>query len=75
MELTVANDFQNNLDQATINNFMSHLADTLSGTEYLLKARNKNNTAYSESSKVFNMFGTLSCVMTIMNIQTVIKTI
>ena len=48
MELTVANDFQNNLDQATINNFASHLADTLNGTEYLLKARNENNTAYSK---------------------------
>ena len=31
MELTVANDVQNNLDQATINSFVSHLADTLSG--------------------------------------------
>ena len=50
MELTVANDFQNNLDQASINSFVSHLADTLSGTEYLLKARNENNTAYSEKN-------------------------
>ena len=37
MELTVANDFQNNFDRATINSFVSHLADTLSGTEYPLK--------------------------------------
>ena len=37
MELTVANDFQNNFDQATINSFVSHPADTLSGTEYPLK--------------------------------------
>ena len=37
MELTVANDFQNNFDQATINSFVNHLDDTLSGTEYLLK--------------------------------------
>ena len=37
MKLTVANDFQNNFDQATINSFVSHFADTLSGTEYLLK--------------------------------------
>ena len=37
MELTVAYDFQNNFDQATINSFVSNLADTLSGTEYLLK--------------------------------------
>ena len=36
MEVTVANDFQNNLNQATINSFLRHLADTLSGTEYLL---------------------------------------
>ena len=49
MELTVANDFQNNLDWATVNSFVSHLADTLSRTEYLpAKARNENNTAYSK---------------------------
>ena len=41
MELTVANDFQNNLDQATINSFVSHLPDTLSGTEYLLKGKKR----------------------------------
>ena len=35
MELTVANDFQNNLNQVTINSILSHLADTLSGIEYL----------------------------------------
>ena len=40
MELTVANDFQN-LDQATINSFVIHLADTLSGTEYLLKGKKR----------------------------------
>ena len=40
MELTVANDFQNNY-QATINSFVSHLADTLSGTEYLLKGKKR----------------------------------
>ena len=39
MEFTVANDFQNNLDQATINSFVRHLADALSGTEYLLKGK------------------------------------
>ena len=39
MDLTVANDFQNNLDQATINSFVSHLTDTLSGTQYLLKGK------------------------------------
>ena len=39
MELTVANDFQNNLNLATINSFVSHLADTLSVTEYLLKGK------------------------------------
>ena len=38
MELTVANDFQNNLDQASINSLVSHLADT------------ENNTAYSKKS-------------------------
>ena len=36
MELTVDNDFQNNLDQETINSFVSHLA----------KARNENNTSH-----------------------------
>ena len=41
MELTVANDFQNSLDQATINNFESYLADTLSGTEYLVKGKKR----------------------------------
>ena len=41
MELTVANDFQNNLDQTTINSFVSHLADILSGTEYLLKGKKR----------------------------------
>ena len=35
MKLTVANDFQNNLDQITINSILSHLADTLNGIEYL----------------------------------------
>ena len=39
MELTAANDFQNNLDQATINSFVTHLADTLNGIEYLLKGK------------------------------------
>ena len=34
-------DFQNNLDQATVNSFVSHLADTLSGTEYLLKGKKR----------------------------------
>ena len=76
MKLTVANDFQNNLDQATINSIVSHLADTLSGIEYLLKGKKgKNNTAYSrkiqsKSSKALKMFGTLSCIMTIINIKT-----
>ena len=37
MELIIAHDFQNNFDQATINSFASHFADTLSGTEYSLK--------------------------------------
>ena len=41
MELTVANDFQNNLDQETINSFVSHLADTLRGTECLLKGKKR----------------------------------
>ena len=35
MELTVANDFQNNLDQVTIVSFLSHLAGTLNEVEYL----------------------------------------
>ena len=40
MELTVANDSQNNLDQATtINSILSHRADTLSRIEYLLKGK------------------------------------
>ena len=37
LNLNGTNDFQNNFDQATVNSFLSHLADTLSGTEYLLK--------------------------------------
>ena len=43
MELTVADDnrFQNDLDQVTINNILSHLADTLSGKEYLLKGKKR----------------------------------
>ena len=48
MELTVTNNFQNNLDQATINSILSHLADTQSGKEICLKTRKENNhTAYS----------------------------
>ena len=40
--MTVANDFQNNLDQATINSFVGHLlADRLSGTVYLLKGKKR----------------------------------
>ena len=39
---TVADDFQNNFDQATINSFVNHLADTFSGTEYLLKGKKGN---------------------------------
>ena len=35
MELTVANDFQNNLDQITIVSISSHFAGTLNETEYL----------------------------------------
>ena len=38
MELTVANDFQNNIYQATINSILSNLADR-NGTEYLLKGK------------------------------------
>ena len=43
MELTVTNDdrFQNNFDQLTINSTLSHLADTLSGKEYLLKGKKR----------------------------------
>ena len=39
MELTVVNNFQNNLHQATVNSILSHLAYTLSGIEYLLKGK------------------------------------
>ena len=39
MELTVANDFQNNLNQATVISSVSHLADTLCGTEFLSTQR------------------------------------
>ena len=35
MELTVANDFQNNLYQITIVSILSHLAGTLNEVEYL----------------------------------------
>ena len=35
MEPTVANDFQNNLDQITIVSILSHLAGTMNGIEYL----------------------------------------
>ena len=68
MELTVANDFQNNFDQATNNSFISHLADTLSGRNIYAKAKNENNSAYSKkimlnSSKVLKKFGTLSCII------------
>ena len=71
MKLTVANDFQNNLDHITTNSILSHLTGTLNGTE----TRKENNTAYpgripSKSSKVLKKFGTLLCIMTIMNIQT-----
>ena len=41
MKLTVANHFQNNLDQATVGSFVRHLADTLSGTEYPLKGKKR----------------------------------
>ena len=43
MELTVTNDnrFQSNLDQVTINSSLSHLTDTLSGKEYLLKGKKR----------------------------------
>ena len=68
MELTAANYFQNNLDQATINSILSHLADTQSGIEICLKARKENNyTAHSgkipsKSSKVLEKFGALSAL-------------
>ena len=35
MELTVANDFQNNLDQITTVSILSHLAGAMNGIEYL----------------------------------------
>ena len=35
MELTVADDFQQNLDQVTIVSILSHLAGTMNGIEYL----------------------------------------
>ena len=43
MELTIANDFQNNLDHSTINSFVSHLADTMTWLEQNIysKARNE----------------------------------
>ena len=41
MELTVANDFKNNLDQVAIKSFVTHLADTLSRTGYLLKGKKR----------------------------------
>ena len=53
MELTLADDFQNKLDQATITIILSHLADTLSGMENIyLKARKENNTAYSGKNSI-----------------------
>ena len=39
MELTVAYDFQNNLDRVTINSILSYIAGTLSGIAYLLKGK------------------------------------
>ena len=35
MELAVANNFQNNLDQITIVGILSHLAGIMNGIEYL----------------------------------------
>ena len=35
MELTVANDFQHNLDQVTIVSILSHLPGTMNGIDYL----------------------------------------
>ena len=76
MELTLANDFQNKLDQTTTSSILSHLTDTLSGMENIyLKARKENNTAYSgkipwKSSKVLKKFYNPVYITTIMNIQT-----
>ena len=68
MELTVADDFQNNLYQATINSFVSHLADTLSGTEYLTQRQETKiiqliKKIPLKSSKVLKKFGTLFCII------------
>ena len=52
MELTVANDFQNGLDQATINSILSYLVDRSSGIEYEVK-RDEINHVVSEIRSVF----------------------
>ena len=44
MELTVANDFQNNLNQITIVSILSHLAGTLNEVEYLHSAHKNMET-------------------------------
>ena len=60
MELTVANDFQNNLDQITIVSILSHLAGTMNEIRYLhsphknMETLEKNsNTMGSPISKMF----------------------
>ena len=53
MELTVANDFQNNLDQVTIVSTFSHLAGTLNEIEYL-HSRDKNMETLEKNPIEYN---------------------
>ena len=60
MEMTVANDFQNNLDLITIVSILSHLAGTMNGIGYLHSAHKNmetleknSNTMGSPISKMF----------------------
>ena len=57
LNLTVANDFQNNLDRATINMFISHLADTLSGTKYLLKGKKRKQYNVFQKNSIKKLKG------------------
>ena len=52
MKLTVANDFQHNLDQVTLNSILSDLVDTLSGIEYKVE-RDKISHIVSKIRSIF----------------------
>ena len=68
MELTVADDFQNNLDHATIDSFVTHLVEytewnRISTQRQEMKIIQLIKKIPLKSSKVLKKYGTLSCIV------------